>query len=107
MYWYILICVDTGFRGSRRDAAMLPPSAVHGSMEDRDSHPCPEDEEFFECRPDAAELEEAIGKLMEGMEKQERTGYAALHKLLQGLPVPVHQTAGCMTQAEAFQGGMY
>jgi hypothetical protein len=43
---------------------------------------------------------------MEGMEKQERTGYAALHKLLQGLPVPVHKTAGCMTQAEAFQGFM-
>ncbi len=39
------------------------------------------------------------------MEKQERTGYSALHKLLQGLPVPVHNTAGCMTQAEAFEGG--
>ena len=61
MYWYVLVCtgmylylqyipltgVDTGFHGSHRDAAMLPPSAVHGSMEDRDSHPCPEDEEFF------------------------------------------------------------
>ncbi len=48
-------------------------------------------------------MEEAIGKFMEGMEKQERTGYAALHKLLQGLPVPVQKTAGCMTQAEAFE----
>ena len=82
MYWYVLVCtgipltgVDTGFRGSHRDAAMLPPSAVHASMEDRDSHPCPEDEDFFECRPDAADMEEAIGKFMEGMEKQERTGY--------------------------------
>ena len=50
-------------------------------------------------------MEEVIGKFMEGMEKQERTGYAALHKLLQGLPVPVQKTAGCMTQAEAFEGG--
>jgi hypothetical protein len=50
-------------------------------------------------------MEEAIGKFMEGMEKQERTGYSALHKLLQGLPVPVHNTAGSMTQAEAFVGG--
>ena len=39
-------------------------------------------------------MEEAIGKFMEGMEKQERTGYSALHKLLQGLPVPVQKTAG-------------
>ena len=71
MYWYVLISVDTGFRGSHRDAAMPPPCADHASMEDRDPHPCPEDEEFFECRPDAADMEEAIGKFMEGMEKPE------------------------------------
>jgi hypothetical protein len=63
MYWYVLICVDTGFRGSHRDAAMPPPSADQASMEDGDPHPCPEDEEFFECRPDTADMEEAIGKL--------------------------------------------
>jgi hypothetical protein len=74
-------------------------------MEDGDPNPCPEDEEFFECRPDAADMEEAIGKFMQGMEKQERTGYSSLHKLLQGLPVPVHNTAGSMTQAEALEGG--
>jgi hypothetical protein len=86
---------------------MPPPSADQASMEDGDPNPCPEDEEFFECRPDAADMEEAIGKLefMEGMEKQERTGYSSLHKLLQGLPVPVHNTAGSMTQAEALEGG--
>ena len=95
----------TGFRGSHRDAAMPPPSADQASMEDGDPNPCPEDEEFFECRPDAADMEEAIGKFMEGMEKQEHTGYSTLHKLLQGLPVPVHNTAGSMTQAEALEGG--
>ncbi len=47
---------------------MPPPSADQASMEDGDPHPCPEDEEFFECRPDAADMEEAIGKFMEGME---------------------------------------
>jgi hypothetical protein len=40
-------------------------------MEDGDPNPCPEDEEFFQCRPDAADMEEAIGKFMEGMEKPE------------------------------------
>ncbi len=70
MYSYVLISVDTGFRGSHRDAVMPPPSADHASMEDRDPHPCPEDEEFFESRPDSADMEEAIGKFMEGMEKQ-------------------------------------
>ena len=28
--------------------------------------PCPEDEEFFDARPDAATMEEAIGKFMDG-----------------------------------------
>jgi hypothetical protein len=71
LYWYVLLGVDTGFRGSHRDAAMPPPSADQASMEDGDAHPCPEDEEFFQCRPDAADMEEAIGKFMEGMEKPE------------------------------------
>ncbi len=84
---------------------MPQPSAGHASMEEGDPHPCPEDAEFLECRPDAADMEEAIGKFMEGMEKQERTGYAALHKLLAVLPVPVQKTAGSVTQAEAFEGG--
>ena len=84
---------------------MPPPSAGPVSMEDGDPHPCPEDAEYFECRPDAEDMEEAIGKFMEGMEKQERTGYAALYKLLAGLPVPVQKTAGSMTQVEAFEGG--
>ena len=78
MYWYVLVCTcmdsciqhipligasvarDTGFRGSHRDAAMPPPSADHARMEDGDPHPCPEDAEFFECRPDTADMEEAI-----------------------------------------------
>ena len=71
MYWYVLIGVDTGFHASHRDAAMPPPSSNQASREDGDSHPCPEEEEFFQSRPDAADMEEAIGKFMEGMEKPE------------------------------------
>ena len=74
---------------------MQPPAPDNASMEEGDPLPCPEDEEFFESRPDAADMEEAISKFMEG----------ALHNLLQGLPVPVQKNASSMTPAEAFQGG--
>ncbi len=66
---------------------------------------CPEDEDFFESRPDAVDMEEAISKLMEGMESKGCTGYNTLHKLLQTLPVPAEKDSDSMTQAEAFQGG--
>ena len=56
---------------------MQPPAPDHASMEEGDPLPCPEDEEFFESRPDAADMEEAISKFMEGMEQQEHTGYCA------------------------------
>ncbi len=39
------------------------------------------------------------------MEREECTGYNALHKLLQTLPVPGEKIANSMTHAEAFQGG--
>ena len=50
------------FAPGDQDAAMPPPSADHTCMEDGDPHPsgCPEDAEFFECRPDTADMEEAI-----------------------------------------------
>ncbi len=40
------------------------PDIDEGGNED----PCPEDEEFFQSRPDAAAMEEAIGKFMDSME---------------------------------------
>ncbi len=57
--------------------------------------------------PDAADMEEAMGKFMEGMEKQELNGYTALHKLLEGPSQQMHvqKNAGSMMQAEALQGG--
>ncbi len=50
--------------------------------------PCPEDGEFFNARPDAAEMEEAIGKFVSGLELQEQSGSNELHSLLSKLPVP-------------------
>ena len=96
---------DPGFRGSHHDDVNQAPVAAHTSYEDGDPRPCAEDEEFFESRPDAADMEEAISKFMEGMEREECTGYNALHKLLQTLPVPGEKDANSMTQEEAFQGG--
>jgi hypothetical protein len=46
-------------------------------------------------------MEEAISKFMEGVEKEECTGYNALLKLLQGLPMPEQKNASIITQAKA------
>ena len=55
-----------------RDAVQPPiGSDSEQQHEDMDPMPCPEDEEFF-VSPDAASMEEAIGKFMEGLERQER-----------------------------------
>ena len=79
----------TGFRGGHRDAAMLdayhPP--VEQEPEEGDPSPlaCPEDEEFF-VRPDVAAMAEAIGKFLDGLEGQERSGFEELHQFLAKLP---------------------
>ncbi len=39
-----------------------------------DLAPCPEDDEIF-VRPNAAGMEEAIGKFLDGMEGQELSGF--------------------------------
>ena len=55
--------------------------------EEGDHDPCPEDEEFF-VRPDAADMEEAIGKFLDDLEGQELSGFEELHQYLAKLPVP-------------------
>ena len=71
MYLYIHAFASepsfTGFRGVLRDANMPVPDAQHPPVDpdiDR-GDPCPEDEEFFD-RPDAATMEEAISRFMDG-----------------------------------------
>ena len=43
-----------------RDAARPPTAADHANREEGDPSPCAEDEEFFEARPDAEDMEEAM-----------------------------------------------
>jgi hypothetical protein len=67
--------------------------------------PCPEDGDFFDARPDAAETEEAINKFMCGLESQEQDGFDRLHSLLCRLPVPVATNGSNMSHTEALDGG--
>ncbi len=57
----------TGFRGGHRDAAMRDASQppVEQEPEEGGPSPFPEDEEFL-VRPDAAGMEEVIGKFLDG-----------------------------------------
>jgi hypothetical protein len=80
----------------------LPSSA----REDEDGgSPCPEDGDFFDARPNAAETEEAIFKFISGLECQERSCFDRLHTLLSKLPVPVATTGCKMSHAAALEGG--
>jgi hypothetical protein len=102
MYFYIPAFAFepsfTGFWGVLRDANMPVPDAQHPPADpdiDR-GDPCPEDEELFD-RPDAATMEEAISRFMDGMEAQERGGFNDLHGLLGRLPVPTVKPSQAMS----------
>ena len=89
-----------------RDAYMQVPDAQQPPADldiDRDD-PCPEDEEFFD-RPDAATMEEAISRFMDGMEAQECCGFKDLHRLFERLPVPTVKPSLPMTHKDALEGG--
>ena len=80
-----------------------PPISSEEQHDDRDADPCPpEDEECFDA-PDAASMEEAISKFVEGLEAQERSGFDDIHRLLKGLPVPVTKAIRVMTHAQAIE----
>ncbi len=50
-----------------------PPISSEEQHDDRDADPCPpEDDECFDAQ-DAASMEEAISKFVEGLEAQERS----------------------------------
>ena len=90
----------------QRDANMLVPDAQQPPADqDNDrGDPCPEDDEFFD-RPDAATMEEAISRFMDGMEAQERGGFNNLHGLLGRPPVPTAKASQAMTHKDALEGG--
>ena len=79
------------------------PSAAQDDMDE--GSPCPEDGDFFDARPDAAETEEAINKFLKGLERQEEAGFDRLHSLLCRLPVPVSTNGSNMSHTEALDGG--
>jgi hypothetical protein len=69
---------------------------------------CPEDGDFFNARPDAAEkTEEAINKFLSGLpvESQKQAGFDRLHSLLSRLPVPVATNGSKMSHTETLDGG--
>ena len=70
---------------------------------EEDHSPCPQDQgdEEFLAGPDAASMEGATSKFMEGLEGQERSGVPQIHRLLSCLPVPVQKKSRSMTHAEA------
>jgi hypothetical protein len=81
--------------------AFQPP--VQEEPDEGDPSPCPEDVEFF-VRPDAAGIEEAIGKFLDGLEGQECRGCQEMHRFLATLPVPTPKKSTEMTHAEALEG---
>ena len=93
IYSDILLCA--GFRGTHRDSMMPQPSTAPEpegwDPEEEDHSPCPQDlgDEEYSAGPDAASMEGAISKFMEGLQVQERSGFPQIHRLLSRLPVPV------------------
>ncbi len=45
-------------------------------------NPCIEDEDFFQSKQDAEDMEEAISKFMHGIEAQEQGVFKDLHRFL-------------------------
>ncbi len=92
-----------------RDANMQVPDAQQPPADQNNDRgdngdPCPEDEEYFD-RQDAATMEVAISRFMDGMEAQERCGFNNLHCLLGRLPVPTAKAGQAMTHKDALEGG--
>ena len=117
MYWYVRAYTsnyrnysETGFRGTHCDAAMLPgpTERVEPEVESEnpDPHPCEEDDEYFQARPNAEEMEEAISKFMDGMPALELDLFQQLHRQLARLPLPDKKVVNSMTLDEAVDGGV-
>ncbi len=107
VYIIVISIFHSGFRGAHCDAALRevvqPPISSDQQQDERDPDPCPpEDEECFDAL-DAASMEEAISKFVEGLESQERSGFDDIQRLLKGLSVPVTKAIRLMTHAQAIE----
>ena len=82
------------------------PEAEDAVEEGQDPNPCEEDEEFFNSRPDAEEMEAAISKFLDAMPALELDGFQHLHKQLARLPLPSQKGVSSMGHDEAVEGGL-
>ena len=67
--------------------------------------PDPHDEENMDARPDQEEMEQAINKFLQQLEKQEKKGFKDLATLLSHLPKLAQGSARSMSVAEALEAG--
>ena len=88
--------VYAGFRDARRDIPDPPPAQ---------SAPDPHDEENMDARPDQEEMEQAINKFLQLLEKQEKRGFKNLATLLSHLPKPAQGSACSTSVAKAIEAG--
>ena len=110
-YYHKLHCnsfsYGIGFRGANRDEPGLSERyvPVQESVLDEglDRNPCEEDEEFFASLPNAEEMEQAIGKFLDGMPAVESKGYEQLHRHLARLPVPEKKIISAISHTEAVE----
>ena len=65
----------------------------------------PHDEENMDARSDQEEMEQAINKFLQQLEKQEKRGFKDLATLLSHLPKPAPGSARSMSVAEAVEAG--
>ena len=59
----------------------------------------------MEARPDDEEIEQAINKLLQPLEKHEKEGFKDLTTLLSHLPKPAQGSAHSISVAEAMEAG--
>ena len=88
--------VYAGFRNARRDIPDPDPPPAQ-------SAPDPHDEENMDARPDQEEMEQAINKFLQRLEKQEKRGFKDLGTLLSQLPKPAQGSARSMSVPEAME----
>ena len=90
--------VYAGFRNARLDIQDPPPAQ---SAPDPGQH----DEEIMDVRPDQEEMEQAINKFLQRLEKQEKRGFKDLATLLSQLPKLAQGSARSISVAVAVEAG--
>ncbi len=83
------------------------PWLSHARDDEDQGSPCPEDGDFFDARPDAAETEEDINKLISGLDSQQQAGFDRLHTLLSRLPVPVTTNGSKLSHTAALDRAFF